>query len=315
VKALVFAPDAGALYAVHGYVGVHAWNLADRTGSGLEIDGLRVFGEFAIHAKGRWAFGRRPCDEFGDTNDAFLLDLPNGPAVPFNFSGVVGQHIALSPDGTRVVTVGHSDYDTERKVQVRSDRLYGWQVTATGPRYAWHRDTPADAQPWRIVFAGNTTLVSEDWVPDGPNVLGTPPTRPILCVRSADTGKPLREIAPDTDHIEQLLTSPDGKQLVVRRGLRMWVYDPADWDAPPAAVPGTEKAIEGRAAAFHPTAPYLFLANNGPSVLVYDTTTWKQVRKWKWGAGTLRVVAVSADGALAAAAGPRGTVVVWDLDL
>jgi hypothetical protein len=50
-------------------------------------------------------------------------------------------------------------------------------------------------------------------------------------------------------------------------------------------------------------------------VLVYDTTTWKQVRKWQWGAGTLRAVAVSADGALAAAAGPRGTVVVWDLDL
>jgi hypothetical protein len=96
----------------------------------------------------------------------------------------------------------------------------------------------------------------------------------------------------------------------------LWVYDTADWIRPPVVVPGTDKKLlDERAAAFHPSGRYLLLANNGPSVLVYDTATWKEVRKWKWDAGTLRTVGISPDGTLAAAAGPHGAVVVWDLDL
>jgi WD40 repeat protein len=72
----------------------------------------------------------------------------------------------------------------------------------------------------------------------------------------------------------------------------------------------------GPGACFHPSQPYLLLANGGPSVIVFDTTTWKPVRKWKWDTGgTLRAVAIAPDGTLAAAGGPRGIAVVWDLDL
>jgi hypothetical protein len=257
VAALVFAPGAAALYAVHGYDGVHVWNLADRTGSALVIGGLRVFGEFAIHAGGRWAFGRRPNREGGSNhNDSCVIDLQNRRSKPGNFLGVVGQHVALSPDGTRAVTIGHSDYDMERPAEVRAYRLFGWTMTATGPRYAWHLDTPEDAKPWRVVFAGNEALVSENWVPNGPNLTGVPPTRPVLCARSPKSGQPLREHDAPTNWIEEVLASPDGRQLVVRRGTRMWVYDPADWSAPPIVVPGTDKKrFPGRAAAFHPTAP------------------------------------------------------------
>ena len=49
--------------------------------------------------------------------------------------------------------------------------------------------------------------------------------------------------------------------------------------------------------------------------LIVSTTTWKQVRKWKWDIGALRVIGVSPDGTLAAAGGPTGKIVVWDLDL
>jgi WD40 repeat protein len=316
IQSLVFAPDAATLYAVHGNVGVHAWNLADRSGRELDIEGRSVFGEFAVHPGGRWAFGRRPRGERQPTdNDSWVLDLTNGRAKPSNFLGVVGQHIAISPDGSRVVTVGHSDYDKQRPAKVRSNRLYGWKMTATGPRYAWHLDAE-DAQPWRVVFVGNETLLSEDWVPVGRDAAGGPRHEQRLCVRSAASGEPVRVMECPTRRIEQLLTSPNGNQFVVRRGTKMWVCATADWEAPPTAVPGTDaKVLDERAAAFHPSAPYLLLANNGPSVLVYDTTTWKQVRKWKWDAGTLRAVAVSADGSLAAAGGTHGAVVVWDLDL
>src|SRR5262249_33652414 len=118
-------------------------------------------------------------------------------------------------------------------------------------------------------------------------------------------------------YLEQLLVSPDGSRVVVRRGTALWVLDADGGEKVPRAVEGKYAKFMGeRAACFHPSAPYLLLANNGPSVLVYDTTTWQQVRKWKWDAGgVLRTVAISRDGALAAAAGPRGAIVVWDLDL
>ena len=317
VQALAFAPYAATLYAVHGYVGVHAWNLSTHTGAGLEAGGLRVFGEFAVHAGGRWAFGRRPDQDTRPDNDSCVIDLKTGRARPFNFLGVVGQHLAFSPDGSRLVTVGHSDYDADRPAKARSDRLYEWTMTATGPRYAWHLDTPEDAQPWRVVFAGNDTLVSEDWVTDGPRgATGYQPKRSRLAVRSAATGKVLRTLDAPTDRVEQLLASPDGQQVVVRGGTQLWAYDTTDWKKPPVAVEGKHGNRHPESAAcFHPTAPYLLLANNGPSVVVYDTNTWKPARKWKWSAGTLRACAVSPDGTLAAAAGPRGTVVVWDLDL
>ena len=317
VQALAFAPNSASLYVVHGYVGVHAWNLTERSGRGLEIVGWRIFGEFAIHPGGRWAFGR--CvgsDQPLHRSTSCLLDLNTGRAEPFNFIGVVGQHIAISRDGACIVTIGHSDDDKDRPVKTRTDRLYGWKVTATGPEYAWHLDTPEEAKPWRIVFAGSDTLVTEDWIPDGPNVLGTPPTKPRLCICSALTGEPRQIIDSPNPYVEQLLSSPDGKQVVVRRGTMLWVYDSADWKKPPAIVAGAHKNfLDPRAAAFHPSGHYLLLANNGPSVIVFDTKTWEQVHKWKWNIGVLRTVVVSPDGTLAAAAGPRGTVVVWDLDL
>lgn len=318
VNDLVFAPDGASLYTVQDYVGVWVWNLADRTSSELLIAGSTVHGQFAIHAGGRWALGRRPVGYYrpGNHNDSCVIDLTNGTYKPFNFSGVVGQHIAFSPDGKQLVTVGHSDYDTDRPKKGRSNRLYGWKMTAAGPRYEWHLDTAEDALPWRIVFADNDTLVSEDWVPDGPNILGSVPKKPRLCVRSAATGEPQRTLDSPTKRVEQLLVSPDGKQVVVRGGTNLWIHDAHDWQKPPVAVEGKHwNQPDERAACFHPTQPYLLLANNGQSVLVFDTSTWKQVRKWTWKAGTLRACAISADGALAAAAGPHGNVVVWDLDL
>ncbi len=307
VQALAFAPDAATLFAVHEYVGVHAWNLAAAAVRPLDVGGLRVYGEFAVHPGGRWAFGRRPSGKFPPANDACLLDLR---------TGVVGRHVAVSPDGARVVTVGYSNYDRVRPAPVPTERLYGWQMTADGPEYAWHLDPAPGAEPWRVGFAGGDTLVTEEWVPTGPSVLGMTPKRSHLCVRSARDGAARRLIDLPAVRIEQMLAAPDGGRVVVRDGAALWVYDPTDWAQPPLAVAGDRAhPIDAEAAAFHPSAPFLLLADNGPSITVYDAVTWQPARKWKWDAGALRAVAVSPDGSLAAAGGPTGTVVVWDLDL
>ncbi len=319
VHALFFSPDAATLYAVHGNgIGVHAWNLAERTVAPLKTAaGFGVFDEFAIHPGGKWAFGQCSQPRYA-VHKAQAIDLTTGRTRPINFLGSVRQQpIASAPDGRHVVTLGHSDFDSPRRGTTHAYRLYGWKMTATGPRYAWYCDTPDDAKALRVVYTDNETLVTEDWVPKEPLVtVGYQHSKPRLCVRSATTGKPIQTVDVPTEYVEQLLASPDGKQVVVRRGTKLWIWDTTDWKKPPTAVPGTDyHNIDARAAAFDPSGRYLLLANNGPSILVFDTTTWKHVRKWKWDAGVLRAVAVSADGTLAAASGPRGTVVVWDWDL
>ncbi|MBN9120924.1 MAG: hypothetical protein J0I06_17525 [Planctomycetes bacterium] len=70
-----------------------------------------------------------------------------------------------------------------------------------------------------------------------------------------------------------------------------------------------------RALAFHPDGRHLLAGNNDTTARLIDTQTWQVVRQYTWDVGRLSAVAVSPDGALAAAGGAKGKVVVWDLDL
>lgn len=318
IHSLAFAPDSGTLYAVHERVGVHVWNVSKGTGETLRVGEHPVFGAFALHPSGRWALGRLPGtrNDRDDEHDARLIRLAPRKASRINFLGVTGCDLAFSPNGKRLVTLGHSDYDRPRRGKGREYRIYGWKTTATGARYAWHRDTPeADAKSWRVAFAGDDALLTEDWVATGPMQYGHTPTKPHMRLRSVSDGSVRASAEIPAGLVDQLLASPDGKWAVARSGTRVWVWDTADLSKPPVEIAGSDRTrVEPQAAAFDPSGRFLLLANNGPSVRVLDTATWREVRKWKWSAGTLRAVAVSPDGTLAAAGSARGTVVVWDFE-
>lgn len=315
ILALRFAPDSTTLYATHAAdVGVRAWNLADHTSRMVKFENKSVYGEFVLHPGGRWAF---VCRRGEFSGNARALDLDTGSAKPVNFVNPWG-HVAVSSDGTRLATIGTANGPAKGGASVYA--LCGFTMTAAGPRPEWELRSPADALAWVVAFVGNDTLVTEDKLPEVYSAKHKG-VRPAfrLAVRSATTGQVTTVLDSPYDGWDSrhLFASPDGAQFVAQRGLTLHVWDVTDWEKPPLVVPGKDDARVNiqRAAAFHPTQPYLLLANDGPSVLVFDTSTWKQVRRWNWKAGTMRAVAVSPDGALAAAAGPRGAIVVWDLDL
>jgi WD40 repeat protein len=238
-----------------------------------------------------------------------VLDQRSGHAKEFNFVGGWNQ-VAASPDGTRVATVGFASSGRNTGAVYS---LWGWAVTSTRLRRDWELHLLANELAWSITFVGNDTLVTEDRLPP---LQGLPVVR--LAVRSATDGTVRGTIGPpDTDPKPQyLFGSPDGRWLVAQRGLALRVWDATDWAKPPLEIAGREFIADASlTAAFHPSGSYLLRASDGPSVSAFDALTGKPVREWKWDAGRLRTVAVSPDGLLAAAAGPNGAIVVWDLDL
>src|SRR5262245_16959992 len=153
VLSLVFAPDATKLYAVHQRIGVHIWNLADRTVSALDIKRLRVWGEFVVHPGGRWAFGTISIPN----NHSNLIDLTAGKSKTFNFVNV-WDHVAISPDGKHVAAVGFlksPPRDSDERFC-----LSGWKMTTAGPRREWERKSPTDERPWYVIYLDNETLVT-----------------------------------------------------------------------------------------------------------------------------------------------------------
>jgi WD40 repeat protein len=304
VLSLAFSPDAAKLYAVHVGDCVHVWNLAEQSGRWFEIDGGSVHGELLIHPNGRWAFGlHRSVDTC-----SCCIDLNTLRVKPFDFA-YRWDHCALSPDGRRVVTIVRSD---PRK---GTDSLRGWRMTSTGPRAVWQRKAPK-AVPCAVTFVGNDTLVTLDQM----LLRYVKTTRSFqssrLVVRSATDGRIVTTLDSPAQGSESphLLAPPDGKWFVMRRGTETSVWDATNWKKPPTVIAGKDANLR-RAAAFHPSGRSLLLANKTPSVVVLDTTTWKQVQKWNWKIGELRAVAVSPDGTLAAAAGTNNRIVVWDWDL
>ena len=66
--------------------------------------------------------------------------------------------------------------------------------------------------------------------------------------------------------------------------------------------------------AFLPNSRLLAVADGSPTLRIYDTDTGTLAREYDWGIGGIHCVTFSHDGAMGAAGGDKGRVVVWDVD-
>jgi WD40 repeat protein len=118
-----------------------------------------------------------------------------------------------------------------------------------------------------------------------------------------------------------LAYSSDGSRIVCGAGRRLVVFDAdtlrgrVELANCPAVV---AELRSGRAyfsgVAFHPSGRSLAATGHDGAVRLYDAATWKEAQAYDWGVGKLLCVAFSPDGALGAAGGEGGQVVVWDVE-
>src|SRR5262249_7575081 len=141
-------------------------------------------------------------------------------------------------------------------------------------------------------------------------------TRPArLELRSAVSGAltATSEYPAYSQEPDVLVFSPDGSRLVAVHKTTLLVWPVPELGEPRVARKPPRTHLP--AATFPPSGRYLFATSNDTTAHVFETATWQRVGRFTWNVGRLRSVAVSPDGALAAAGGDRGEVVVWDVDV
>jgi WD40 repeat protein len=305
VLALAFGPDGRSLAAAVDGQGVFVWDLA-HAGYPLRLD--------------RHATKKTRC----------LFFAPDGRSV--HWLGWGGRRGNDRDSGWRVY-----DRDTGKTAQPRlpAAGTLMWLVPAADGRrvfsqhnfpepalVGWDRDGDRWAEGWAV---STEHLAAEQLVADpagrrlalltrktnGPRWWGQPFR---LELRSAGSGAVEAVGTYPYSYSCPLAFAPDGSALVGAHEMTLLVWPVPDLGAGPLVVRNDSRK-HFTAAAYHPAGGHLLVASNDATVHVFDTAGWGRATRYAWQLGRLRSVAVSPDGALAAAGGDRGEVVVWDLDL
>jgi WD40 repeat protein len=133
-------------------------------------------------------------------------------------------------------------------------------------------------------------------------------------VRDAETGVEQSRFG-SVEHLSAFGASvhPDKKRLLwqMREAVDLW---DADDGRHLARLPRPGRAsLTGLCC--HPSGRFFATTGRDGCVRFWDADSLRQVRAFKWDIGKLYSLAFSADGALAAAGGEKGQVVVWDVDV
>jgi WD40 repeat protein len=112
-----------------------------------------------------------------------------------------------------------------------------------------------------------------------------------------------------SDQVRAMQFSPDGRFLVTTAGRSVWLWAVKAVRAV-KRFPAFRKHAE--APAFHPAGRLFGSGSRDGEVRLWDAAGCRQVASLDWQIGAIHGLAFSPDGMTVAAAGHKGTVVVWD---
>jgi WD40 repeat protein len=126
-----------------------------------------------------------------------------------------------------------------------------------------------------------------------------------------DLATPVGFVPLQRGEVRTMVASPDSSRVacVVKNTVRVCRLADRKWEA--TLHTGREMIY---AAAFTPDGRSILTAGADGSVRFWDTTTWREARRFDWGIGKIHLAAFAPDGLTCAAAGEKGGVVVWDVD-
>jgi WD40 repeat protein len=115
--------------------------------------------------------------------------------------------------------------------------------------------------------------------------------------------------------VRSLAFTSDGRLLAAAEASRVQVWD-VETGANVAVLKGHEKQVWSIDFAPHSSAERatLFSGSQDGTVRVWDINPPRQRAVFSWPIGVIRAVAAAPDGMTAAAAGEKGSVIVWDCD-
>ena len=296
VLGLTFSPDGRALAAAVAGQGVYLWDL-DSTDPPRQLD-------TTANHKTRTLYFTPDSRAVGWVGGAGwkVFDRVRKRAAQLRLdAGGNLTWMTQTPDGSRVVSehsfpessliawksVGEGGWEQEWSVSMADVGFHSTTVCPTGRRVATLARAASSRVRWETPFR--------------------------LQLRSAISGRVEATHPYPHNYAARLAFAPDGRQLVGVHDMTLMVWPVPDLGEPRLVRNGSRQHFT--AAAYHPSGRYLFAASNDTTTHIFDTESWDRLARFTWKLGRLRAVAVSPDGALAAAGGDHGEVVVWDVDL
>ena len=299
VRDLAFSPDGQAVAAAVEYQGVFLWNLTSPNPVPVRLDtDDRDCGGLNFGRDGRsvsWLVpgARRVYDR--DTHDTdeqqFAISKP-------------AAELAQSADGVRVVSQ-HLFPD---------HCLLGWRTSDEGWVRTWSIST-TEIEVARMTLSADGRLVAMLTRP----AVGSRWWESHLRVEVRDAATAAVRVTAEYPypHPARLLFSPEAGQLVGFKDMTLIAYSVSEdlHSLGPPQLVRNDTRKHFTAMAYHPAGRHLYATSNDATVHIFDTATWERTERYRWQLGSLKAVAVSPDGTLAAAGGDRGDVVIWDVDV
>lgn len=281
ICSIAFTPDSSGVVTASGDETVKLWDWANKSEL-RSWPGSQYSAPLSVSPDGRFVAR--------GGNGATVW--PIGTIVPVLESAGFTEAVDFSPDSATFVTHGNTS-DTLRRWSVPTFRPLGgaWG----GPR-----------------TAGNFPPGAMGFSPDGA-ILATTLGLSVLILRDSSTGEELGRLTPAKStpaQVSHMAWTTDGRHLAAIYGPVLIVWDVVSRAEVCRRQPskkhfkGLSSAPDGR----------LLTACNDNSLQVWSPPDWQESAAFDWKIGKLVCVAVSRDGAVAAAGSSTGKVIVWDLD-